>query len=175
MLENFPHAYMPTYLADVTYSSITSSWKVIDSGDLHINDLFGIPSSLSLTTAEAANILDLRLFNEKQRELMKQKSRTSEEDLTSIDGTKNHCEDNLKPILFKFTPREQSTLEHSSDVSTNSDDKQVHEADLIKKHGYPQLDYEEALNYSHSKFAKLMRYYQHLERIFTLEWFIQKL
>ena len=37
------------------------------------------------------------------------------------------------------------------------------------------LDYEEAANFGHSKFAKLMRYYQYLERILQLEWFITKL
>ena len=65
ILENFPIAYMPSYLIDVTYSSVTSSWKVINPSDLHINDLHGIPSSLSLATSEATNILDLRFFNDK--------------------------------------------------------------------------------------------------------------
>ena len=45
----------------------------------------------------------------------------------------------------------------------------------IDDQGYVQLDYEEALNFSESKYAKFIRYYQYLERIFSLEWFIYKL
>ena len=41
--------------------------------------------------------------------------------------------------------------------------------------GYVQLDYEEALDFFDSKYAKFMRYYQYLERIISLEWFIYKL
>jgi hypothetical protein len=29
----------------------------------------------------------------------------------------------------------------------------------VRKHGHPLLDYEEALNFSQSRYAKLMRYY----------------
>lgn len=45
----------------------------------------------------------------------------------------------------------------------------------IDKLGYPTLDYEEALNFGQSKFAKLIRFYQYIERILGLEWFICKL
>ena len=45
----------------------------------------------------------------------------------------------------------------------------------IDDQGYVQLDYEEALIFSESKYAKFIRYYQYLERIFSLEWFIYKL
>ena len=37
------------------------------------------------------------------------------------------------------------------------------------------LDYEEALYYGDSKYASLIRYYQFLERIITIEWFLNKL
>lgn len=45
----------------------------------------------------------------------------------------------------------------------------------IDKQGYPALDYEEALNFGQSRYAKLIRYYQYIERILNLEWFICKL
>lgn len=45
----------------------------------------------------------------------------------------------------------------------------------IDKQGYPLVDYEEALQFGHSQFAKMFRYYQYLERIISLEWFICKL
>jgi len=45
----------------------------------------------------------------------------------------------------------------------------------IDKQGYPLIDYEESLHFSQSKFAKTFRYYQYLERILNLEWFICKL
>ena len=45
----------------------------------------------------------------------------------------------------------------------------------IDKLGYPMLDYEEALSFGHSRFAKMIRFYQYLERILNLEWFIIKL
>ncbi len=45
----------------------------------------------------------------------------------------------------------------------------------IDKQGYPLIDYEEALNFGQSTFAKTFRYYQYLERILNLEWFIVKL
>ena len=37
------------------------------------------------------------------------------------------------------------------------------------------LDYVEALHFGKSSFAVMMRYYQYLERILSLEWFICKL
>ena len=45
----------------------------------------------------------------------------------------------------------------------------------IDEAGYVQLDYEEAVDYYDSKYAKFIRYYQYLERIISLEWFIYKL
>ena len=45
----------------------------------------------------------------------------------------------------------------------------------VDKLGYPLLDYEEALNFGTSKFAVMTRFYQYLERILNLEWFITKL
>lgn len=57
----------------------------------------------------------------------------------------------------------------------NSASKGKPEATDIDDEGYVQLDYEEALYFCHSNYAKMMRYYQHLERIIQLEWFIYKL
>jgi len=37
------------------------------------------------------------------------------------------------------------------------------------------LDYEEALYFGDSKYANFSRFYVSLERILTIEWFIQKL
>ena len=45
----------------------------------------------------------------------------------------------------------------------------------IDKQGYPVHDYEESLHFGTSKFARMIRYYQYLERIINLEWFICKL
>ena len=65
----------------------------------------------------------------------------------------------------------QFTLKNLSDRAKVS----KADADGIDALGYPMLDYEEAANYGQSKFAKMIRYYQYLERILQLEWFIVKL
>ena len=41
--------------------------------------------------------------------------------------------------------------------------------------GNVSIGSEEALSFGHSKFAKMIRFYQYLERILNLEWFIIKL
>lgn len=97
--------------------------------------------------------------------------------LTSIDFKDLYCEDNLKQMLPTFTPRELDGLHEqttSEQQAQPSDDKHE-ESSHIRKQGNPLLDYDEALNFSNSTYSKLTRYYQHIERIFYLEWFIQQL
>ena len=63
----------------------------------------------------------------------------------------------------------------AKDIEVKEGSKGKPEDAEIDKEGHPALDYEEALNFSGSAFAKMIRYYQYLERILSLEWFICKL
>jgi hypothetical protein len=60
MLENWPLAYFPEEFEGFNYSSNPEKvTKVIDSQDMWIQDMFGIPSSLSLITVDAADSAEL--------------------------------------------------------------------------------------------------------------------
>ena len=61
MIENIPHSYIPKHFEEMTYANNPTGIekKVIDGSDFYIYDYFGIPSSLSLMSADAANPVDL--------------------------------------------------------------------------------------------------------------------
>lgn len=82
-----------------------------------------------------------------------------------LDVTTNEPEQQTKEMLPSFTQRDNDP----------SQGKGKPEDSEIDKMGYPLLDYEEELNFGHSKYAKLIRLYQYIERIINLEWFICKL
>lgn len=74
-------------------------------------------------------------------------------------------EKQTKEMLPTMTPRDTDP----------SQGKGRPEDSEIDKQGYPMLDYEEALFFGQSKFARMIRFYQYLDRILNLEWFICKL
>jgi len=82
-----------------------------------------------------------------------------------LDEHTNNPERQTKEMLPAMTPKDPDP----SQGKGRPDDSE------IDKLGYPTLDYEEALNFGQSKFAKLIRFYQYIERILGLEWFICKL
>ena len=82
-----------------------------------------------------------------------------------MSTTVNDPETQTKEMLPSFTQRDNDPS-HGKGKPEDSE---------IDKMGYPLLDYEEELGFGQSKFAKLTRYYQYLERILNLEWFICKL
>jgi len=60
MLENWPFAYIPKEFEEFTYSSNPEKvTKVIDTHDIFIYDLFGVPSSLSLIMVDAADAIEI--------------------------------------------------------------------------------------------------------------------
>ena len=65
MFENIPLAYMPADLAELTYASNIDEVRVLDTAQMKISDLFGIPSSLSLISAEASSKEELETFKKK--------------------------------------------------------------------------------------------------------------
>ena len=84
-------------------------------------------------------------------------------------------EEHLKSLLPTFTP---INMEHLDEKV--KDDKGKQRQERVKKisgsaSGVPSLDYDEALYFGDSKYSKLMSYFQNLERILTLELFINKL
>ena len=72
----------------------------------------------------------------------------------------------IKCMLESMTPLDGESMAKKSETERKTE---------IDEAGYVQLDYEEAVDYYDSKYAKFIRYYQYLERIISLEWFIYKL
>lgn len=68
------------------------------------------------------------------------------DDLTTLDARDIYCEDNLKALLPTFTPRELDGLTEQTTIVEQ--ENEIGDTSLIRKHGHPLLDYEEALNYS---------------------------
>lgn len=78
-------------------------------------------------------------------------------------------ETHLKSILPTFNPVNMDSIKKTAEEV----------AELVKQKlgnsAGTLLDYNEALYFGDSKYAQLSRYYVSLERIITVEWFINKL
>lgn len=73
----------------------------------------------------------------------------------------------IKVLLPTMTPKDVEAV-------TQNKGGKVEEVD-IDRQGYPLHDYYEALHFGDSQYAKMIRYYQFLDRIFKLEWFLLRL
>ena len=170
MTENFTAPYMPK---EEAYSlldeeAIDRDIHVVNPNSLTIQNYRGIPSSMNLMLAEAASSEELTRFKKKQTEILKQKygKKSQVEELKQIDPEINNPEAILKCMLESMTPLDGESMAKKSEAERKTE---------IDEAGYVQLDYEEAVDYYDSKYAKFIRYYQYLERIISLEWFIYKL
>lgn len=129
-----------------------------------------IPSTASILTLESAPMEDLRNLKQKKVEIRNRFwGKEVKDDLKELDSFSREPETGLKELLPTFSPRNQDYGK-----------KTAEEVDLIikRKLGLSAgnlLDYEEALYFGDSKFAALMRYYQSVERILTIELFLNKL
>jgi hypothetical protein len=90
----------------------------------------------------------------------------------------NEPEKHLKAILPHFTPIDlEEPLKSVSSKDKEKAKKRIARVARISGNvnGNRTLDYEEAMYFGDSKYAKLIAYYQNLERILQLEWFMNKL
>ena len=132
---------------------------------MRILDIEGIPSSANIVSCESNSIEEVREFKQRLHKIHKEYNANYQEDLKNLDVTVDTPERQTKEMLPTMTIRDTDP----------SQGKGKPEDSEIDKQGYPLIDYEEALHFSQSKFAKTFRYYQYLERILNLEWFICKL
>jgi len=71
LLENFPADYLPDqFVTDKENAKLgqklPDALKFINTSDFSITDYTGIPSSATLMTTEASNIIDVRKFKQKK-------------------------------------------------------------------------------------------------------------
>lgn len=144
---------------------------------MKILDLDGIPSSAHLIRCDSSSIEELRAFKQRLAKIHLAYNENWQEDLKLLDVTNDHPEKQTKEMLPTFNLKDLAGGRESAATNgTASCSKGVKSEDAeIDKQGYPLLDYEEALHFGRSNFAVMMRYYQYLERIMSLEWFICKL
>ena len=157
MIENFPSNYFPDQFVEQSsaFGSQTKQEEIkcLNPGDFEITDYAAIPSSVSLLKAEASNQEDINEFRSRRKAQQAQNLKSFKEDLKESTPDAKEPEAHLKAMLPSFT---------AADLDQN------------KSKQFP-LDYEEAVYYGESKYAVMARYYLGLERISTLEWFINKL
>ena len=167
MIENFTYPYAPRdeEIDHLDPEAAAKEVKALDPSTLAILDVCAIPSSATLLSAEASPIEELRAFKLKLAKVHKAYNANYKEDLRQLDEMVNEPERQTREMLPTLTPRETDPS-HGKGRPEDSE---------IDKLGYPMLDYEEALNFGRSKYGVMMRYYQYLERILGLEWFICKL
>ena len=123
---------------------------------------------MNLMLAEASSSEELTRYKKKQVEILKKRhgKNSQFEELKQIDPELNDPEAIIKKMIETMTPLDGEQMIKPSEVERKTE---------IDDQGYVQLDYEESLDFYDSKYAKFMRYYQYLERIISLEWFIYKL
>ena len=123
---------------------------------------------MNLMLAEASSSEELKKYKKKQMEILKKRhgQDSQVEELKLIDPLLNDPDAQIKNMIETMTPLDGEQMIKESEIERKTD---------IDDLGYVQLDYEEALDFFDSKYAKFMRYYQYLERIISLEWFIYKL
>ena len=167
MIENFTYPYMPEVEEENQLDSNAQKKEIraINPNDMSMIDINVIPSTASLMQCESSSIEEIRAFKAKITAVHKNYNKNYQEDLKMLDVTTNEPEQQTKEMLPSFTQRDNDPKEGKGKPEDSE----------IDKMGYPLLDYEEELNFGHSKYAKLIRLYQYIERIINLEWFICKL
>ena len=166
LIENFTYPYMPPEEEENELEGQSRrEVRVLSPDDMQILDYSGIPSSANLVECEASSIEELREYKQKLAKVHLNYNKNWQEDLKNLDVTIDHPEKQTKEMLPTMTPRDPDP----------SQGKGKPEDTEIDKLGYPLVDYEEALQFGQSQFARMFRYYQYLERIISLEWFICKL
>ena len=167
MIENFSYPYMPKEEEENALDGNDTPREVraINPNNMQMIDISAIPSSSSLIQCEASGVEEVRAFKAKLIVIHKAYNENYLEDLKQLDENTNNPEQQTKEMLPAMTLR---------DLDPSYGKGRPEDSD-IDKLGYPALDYEEALNFGQSKYAKLIRFYQYLERILNLEWFICKL
>ena len=167
LVENFTYPYTPKEIEEnaLDESQQKKEVRVLNPIEMSVLDWEGIPSSATLVQCESSSIEELRVFKQRLVSIHKNYNVDWQEDLKNYDVTVKSPEKQTKEMLPSFTLRDLDSAQGKSKPEDSEIDRQ----------GYPFLDYEEALNLGQSKFAQLIRYYQYLERILNLEWFICKL
>ena len=171
MIENFTAPYMPeeesVNLLDEAEVSAREI-KVVSPEDLTILNHRGIPSSMSLMSAEAATPEELAKYKQRQTEIYTLRYKreygadTQVDELKSIDPGHNNPEEVLKTMIEALTLLDgDSTFTESRRI--DDEKKEIHDKIVrdpeISPSGYVQQDYEEALDFSDSSYAKFIRYY----------------
>jgi len=139
--------------------------KVLNVNNIQIVDHEGIPSSAMIVRCESSSLEEVKAFKTRLAKVHLNYNKNWQEDLKNLDVTVDYPEKQTKEMLPTLTVKDIDPKEGKG----KSEDCEV------DKEGYPYQDYEEALNFGKSSFAKMIRYYQYLERILGLEWFICKL
>ena len=151
MIENFTYPYVPKEQEENALDSNDTVREVhaINTHNMSMIDIGVIPSSSSLILCEASGIEEVRKFKEKLTLIHKTYNKNYQEDLKQLDERTNEPEKQTKEMLPAMTQRDTDP----SQGKGRPDDSD------IDKLGYPTLDYEEALNFGHSKYAQLIRFY----------------
>ena len=167
LIENFTYPYMPQEEEEnqLDGGPPRTEVRAIDPSSMTIVNLAAIPSSASLVACESSSIEEMRAFKERLSKIHKDYNENYQDDLKQLDESTNEPEKQTKEMLPAMTHRDPDPSQGKGKPEDSEVDKQ----------GYPMLDYEEALNFGTSRFAVMARYYQYLERILNLEWFITKL
>ena len=167
MIENFSYPYMPKEEEENALDDTAEQREVkaINEANMTMVDIGAIPSSSSLILCEASAPEEIRAFKDRLTKIHKNYNEAYLEDLKLYDEATNTPEQQTKEMLPAMTLR---------DLDPSYGKGRPEDSD-IDKQGYPALDYEEALNFGQSRYARLIRYYQYIERILNLEWFICKL
>ena len=167
MIENFSYPYMPKEEEEnaLDDSEQVKEVRAINPVNMTMMDIGAIPSSSSLILCEASAPEEIKTFRDRLIAIHKNYNAKYQEDLKMYEEATNTPEQQTKEMLPSMTLR---------DLDPSYGKGRPEDSD-IDKLGYPALDYEEALSFGQSRFAKLIRYYQYIERIVNLEWFICKL
>lgn len=132
----------------------------------------GVPSSSTILGVDTCPAEDLRLFKQKRFEIRQAVHKTEVTDELKDNRAKDEDpEKHLKQMLPTFTP-----MDPAEELQKRTGEEQESwQKAKIGRSASGLLDYEEALYFGDSHYSTVMRYYQALERILTVEFFIVKM
>lgn len=157
MIENFTSNYIP-FSEEVEQSKKGIGFekkppkevKLINVNNYEILDYFGIPSSVTLMTAESSPQSDIKHFKQKRLNVRARiVGEVVSDEFKDINPALDEPELHLKQMLPTFTPKQNSNTK----VKRTPEEIEQHKKNTLGMSGGTFLDYEEALYFGDSKFA----------------------
>lgn len=176
LIENFPCNYIPDHLMEKEdklrqESRRKDDIKFVNPSTYEILDYSGIPSSISILQADSVPQQDMREFREKRKQVnLKKWGKEFSEEIKDVLPELLDPEVHLKQLIMGFTPKDE--IDHTKKAT---DDAEAASKKKVESAGSAILDFEEGLYFGDSQYGNMIRYYLTLEKILTVEWFINKL